>query len=75
MTTDYTALRRNLLAHYIRLAQLPGWGQYTRERLNQLAKDPQFADFPRSVREALDALPVASSSPTESGPSPKTAAA
>jgi len=63
MTTDYTALRRNLLQHYIRLAQLPGWGQYTRERLKELAKDPQFADFPRCVAEALAVSPVATSSP------------
>ncbi len=57
-TIDYTSLRRNLLAHYIRLAQLPGWGQYTRERLKELAKNSQFADFPQLVREALDALPA-----------------
>lgn len=61
--TDYTALRRNLLAHYIRLAQLPGWGQYTRERLKELAREPMYADFPRLVTEAMSTTSPAPESP------------
>jgi len=67
MTTNFANLRGNLLQHYIRLAQLPGWGQYTRERLKELARDPQFSDFPQLVREALAALPAQSPSSKASG--------
>lgn len=62
MDTNFASLRGNLLQHYIRLAQLPGWGPYTKHRLTQLAADPQFSDFPQLVREALAALPAPSSS-------------
>jgi len=74
MKTDFANLQANLAAHYTRLAQIPGWRQYARHRVEAMAKEtPElWADLPRLVREALAALPAPSSSPTASGPSATT---
>jgi hypothetical protein len=70
MTTDFTGLHRNLLEHYVRLAQTQGWGQYTRERLKVVAREPGFENFPELVRQALAALSAPSSSPTAAAANP-----
>lgn len=66
MTTTYPEQHQKLLQHYIRLAQTEGWGQYTRERLQQLAREPMYANFPTLVTQALAVSPPQSSLPTAS---------
>lgn len=60
---DFETHKTRLLQHYVCLAQIEGWGRYTRERLTLLAKDPLYADLPQLVTEALAILPAPSSSP------------
>lgn len=59
-----------LLAHYVKLAQEPGWRQYVRERLETMAREPLYADFPELVRQELARLPQAHGSTPSSNSAP-----
>jgi hypothetical protein len=60
----------SLLDHYILLAQTEGWGQYTRERLKQMAKDcpEMYRDYPQLVAQSLTTGPALASHTTLSLP-------
>lgn len=64
MTANLQEQHQRLLAHYIRLAQTKGWKKYTWERLQQLAREPMYSDFPTLVTQALAVSPQPSSLPT-----------
>lgn len=61
---NLTEQHQQLLQHYIRLAQTKGWGKYTWARLELLAKEPMYSDFPTLVTQALAVSPQPSSLPT-----------
>lgn len=59
-----------LLAHYVQLAQEPGWRQYVRERLETMAREPMYADFPELVRQELARLQKARGNTPNSNSAP-----
>lgn len=59
-----------LLAHYVRLAQEPGWRQYVRDRLDTMAREPMYANFPELVRQELARLPKVPESMPSSNSAP-----
>lgn len=59
-----------LLAHYVGLAQEPGWRQYVRDRLDTMAREPMYAGFPELVRQELARLQKAHESTPNSSGSP-----
>ena len=67
---DFDLMKANLLAHYIRLASIPGWKEYVWHRVNELAKQhpSQYADLPPRLVEAMRNL--ASGTQTTSGAAP-----
>ena len=44
------------LAHYVTLAQAPGWRQYVWHQVNELAKMPVYAALPAQVTQAVKSL-------------------
>ena len=46
-----------VLAHYVSLAKTPGWKHYVWDRVNELAKQEQFAELPRKLTEAMNEVP------------------
>lgn len=52
---DFTSHRESLLAHYVALAQEPGWKNYAWVRVKELARDPTglYADFEQRLTEAM----------------------
>lgn len=51
MAIDFQLHRKVMLAHYLRLVQVPGWRDYVWHRVNELAKADQrfYGDFPAQV--------------------------
>lgn len=44
------------LAHYVMLAQAPGWRQYVWHQVTELAKSREYAAMPAQVTQAVKSL-------------------
>lgn len=70
MKSEPHSQAETLLQHYVRLAQEPGWRQYVRDRLETMAREPMYADFPELVRQELARLQKAPENTPNSNSAP-----
>lgn len=53
---DFAHHYAQTLAHYVTLAQAPGWRQYVWHQVNELAKIREYASLPAQVTQAVKSL-------------------
>ena len=53
---DFTRHYAATLAHYVTLAQAPGWRQYVWHQVTELAKIREYAALPAQVTQAVKSL-------------------